>query len=557
MTEVNYRELNAGLYARKSTEDKGKQVQSIGDQVGIMSKKATSLGIKLKKANIIKEEKSAKTPGNRPEFDRLIKRIRRGEIDAIICWQINRLSRNPAESGVLQQLLQDGLIKCIITNDKVYLPSDNAIIFSVEASMSNQYVRELMVNVRRGMYSRADKGWFPGVPPIGYVNFHDPLQGKIIIADPERWALVRKMWDWMLSGMYNASEIARKADKELGLKTVQRKQTGGMALSVAGVYAMFHNPFYRADFIYGGKLYHGNHPAMVTPEEFDRVQSLIAVSNRHRPTVMAEYDYFNVYRGLVECGECGYIITYARKVRHYKNGESQYFEYCYCTDRRKDYTCSNKQKIKPASMNKLIRDELKKYTIMDDFFQYACKYLNEWNDEQEADLEKLHKAQGKAIKAVETELYGLQRMLYTGRCSEAFFDAKSSKLERQLKDPQTSSTKQQERSRQARERARQFFNFARYAKEDFESDSDERKRAVLAGLNERLVYMDGQVFIKPIKYLQPVVDTKAAMEAELVRVGTLPQQMKKASYEALIQSWYTWQDSNLRPLAPQANALSS
>jgi hypothetical protein len=37
----------------------------------------------------------------------------------------------------------------------------------------------------------------------------------------------------------------------------------------------------------------------------------------------------------------------------------------------------------------------------------------------------------------------------------------------------------------------------------------------------------------------------------------MPKQIQKASEEAILQSWYAWQDSNLRPLAPQANALSS
>ena len=42
---------------------------------------------------------------------------------------------------------------------------------------------------------------------------------------------------------------------------------------------------------------------------------------------------------------------------------------------------------------------------------------------------------------------------------------------------------------------------------------------------------------------------------ELARTDS--QQMKKDLKEGLISQWYTRQDLNLRPFAPQANALSS
>jgi site-specific DNA recombinase len=530
--------LKFGLYARKSGEGEDRQVQSIPDQIKIMRDIARQHGLTIVEEAVLEEAKSAKVPGQRPVFDQFIGLIERGVINGALTWKSNRLARNPKESGIVQQLLIDEKIGAIVTDGKVYMPEDNAVIFSVDASMDTQFSRDLMKLVRRGMYSKAERGWFPGVPPIGYLNYHDTVLGKIIAYDPDRFALVRKLWDLMLTGAYSVSEIARIAEQD-GLKTIVRRKSGGYALSVAGVYAMFHNPFYYGEYPFGGKWCIGKHKAMITKEEFDRVQDLIGVGNRQRPDVERAIDYYTAYRGLIECGECGCIVTYARKVRQYKNGNSQAFEYCYCTNRRQDYDCSNKRKIKPEAMAALIRDELSKYTIIDDFFQYACKYLNEWNDEQEAKAADVHKNQEKAIKAVETEIYGLQRMLYTGRCDDKFFDVENAKLEQQLKDLQTSTSKHQERSRLAREKARKFFTFARYAKEDFDSDSDERKRSVLAQLGERLVYVDGQVFIKPIKYLQPVLNTKAAMEAELERVRTLPQQIQKTSFEALIQSWYT------------------
>lgn len=277
---MDYSKLKFVLYARKSTEDKNKQVQSIPDQKRIMKERARTLDVHIKNKAIFSEEKSAKAPNVRDEFNRMIADIKAGKYNAIVCWKLDRLSRNPLENGLLQQMLQDGLIKAIVTHEKTHLPSDNAVLFAVESSISNQYVRDLMVNVRRGMHSKAEKGWLPGVPACGYLN---DKETSTIIIDEERFALVRQMWDYMLTGMYSVSEIARLADKEWGLRTKPRKERGNKPLSVSGVYALFQNPFYKGYLRYGGKLHKGLHTPMVTPEEFDRVQELINRRNNPRP----------------------------------------------------------------------------------------------------------------------------------------------------------------------------------------------------------------------------------------------------------------------------------
>lgn len=48
------------LYARKSSEDDRRQVQSIPDQIQVMRKKADNMKIHI--VEIFKEEKSAKSP---------------------------------------------------------------------------------------------------------------------------------------------------------------------------------------------------------------------------------------------------------------------------------------------------------------------------------------------------------------------------------------------------------------------------------------------------------------------------------------------------------------
>ena len=68
------------IYARKSSESDERQVQSIDDQVLIMTGIAKSYNLKI--ADTITESKSAKEPHGRPEFERMIERVKDGEVNS-------------------------------------------------------------------------------------------------------------------------------------------------------------------------------------------------------------------------------------------------------------------------------------------------------------------------------------------------------------------------------------------------------------------------------------------------------------------------------------------
>lgn len=54
------------------------------------------------------EKRSAKIPG-RPIFNEILSRIQNGEAQGIVCWKIDRLSRNPVDSGKIQWMLQQNI----------------------------------------------------------------------------------------------------------------------------------------------------------------------------------------------------------------------------------------------------------------------------------------------------------------------------------------------------------------------------------------------------------------------------------------------------------------
>ena len=86
--------------------------------------------------------------------------------------------------------------------------------------------------------------------------------------------------------------------------------------------------------------------------------------------------------------------------------------------------------------------------------------------------------------------------------------------------------------------------FARYAKEDFDSDDWERKRAVIKRLGADLKLSNRTIQFTPVKYLVPVAKNHATLEVKKEAVRTAPEQMKKGLKEDLISVWCTRLDSN-------------
>ena len=151
------------LYARKSTDVEDKQVRSIDDQLTVLRTLAKEQGLTISQEFV--ERQSAKKPG-RPVFNEMMERIQKGEAQGIVCWKLDRLARNPVDSGLISWLLQQGVIQHIQTHDRSFYPTDNVLMTSVEFGMATQYILDLKTNTKRGLYAKAKRGDYPGNAPL-------------------------------------------------------------------------------------------------------------------------------------------------------------------------------------------------------------------------------------------------------------------------------------------------------------------------------------------------------------------------------------------------------
>lgn len=297
------------IYCRKSTESEDRQVLSIDSQIQECHRLAEVGGFEV--AEVLTESRSAKAPG-RLVFNAMMDRIRRGEAQGVICWKADRLARNPVDGGAVTWALKEQRIEIVTPTQTFSQANGNILLLYIEFGMAQQFVDDLSRNVKRGLYAKADKGWYPSVAPLGYLNNKHKEKGtRDIRVDAERFPLVRKMWELKLAGTHTVPQIVRIANHQWRFRTRPMKRLGGKPLSVSGLYRIFTSPFYYGWYEYprgSGRWYRGSHTPMVTVGEYDRVQMLLGRKGKQRPIRHAF-----AFTGLIRCGECERMITAEEK----------------------------------------------------------------------------------------------------------------------------------------------------------------------------------------------------------------------------------------------------
>jgi len=218
------------IYARKSTESEDRQALSIDAQVKELTDHA-----RKEKLTIVKtfaESKSAKRSG-RPVFNAMLKELKRYKGNGILCWKLDRLTRNLADAALVSEALEDGTIQDIRTPAQTFRnTSMDRFMSGLDFLVARKYIDDLSENVKRGLRAKVQQGWMPGRAPLGYLNDDNHEKGeKKIVKDPDRFPLMRKMWDMMLTGNYSVSQILKIANEQWGFKTRTTKRLGGKPLS--------------------------------------------------------------------------------------------------------------------------------------------------------------------------------------------------------------------------------------------------------------------------------------------------------------------------------------
>ena len=547
---MNKDKLRYILYARKSSDSEDKQISSIADQKRELEPEIKRLDLKVVKE--FGESQSAKKPG-RPMFDEMMIMIKQGKADGILCWKLNRLARNPIDGGEIQWLLQQGVIKSIITPSKEYLPTDNVLMMAFELGMANQFILDLSNDVRRGLKTKLADGWRPGIAPMGYRNDKFGNKGKkIIFIDDEKFPLVKKLWQTFLTHEYSLEQITRYANDKLGLRG-----RAGLPLHKSTIRGVLINPFYYGEYCYGGGTYQGKHTPMITVEEFDFAQNILGKIGKPRMKHKRL-----PFTGMIKCEECGGTIVTELKWKIVKS-ENLTRKYLYhrCSRNRTGVPC-NQKPVNHADLVEQIKNYIDQITIPEEFLIWATDVLRQQKKLEETDRGAVLKLQQKTYDSCLKSIDNLIAMYISPEnkdrelLSDEEYKAQKMIYMREKVRIEEEMSKIQDSVNESLELTEKIFNFATYAKYHFDNGNFEVKTKILKFLGQSFTLKDKKL---SIELREPFVVLKEGLkEISSLEPTIFSQSNNKNSPSMAVSELLSGRpDSNRRPSPWQGDVLAN
>ena len=276
---------------------------------------------------------------NRPAFQRMIADIEAGKVGCVVTKDLSRLGRNYIEAGSYIEIFfpQHKVRYIAITDGVDSLTRQEMDITPFKNILNDMYSRDISKKVLAGRMARSRQGKFcGGRPPFGLMR--DPQDKGHLILDPETAPIIRKIYDYALDGMGSMRIAKRLMEEKIPITQVRVNTEFGANYYAWGVTRICHilrNPFYKGAHLVcrthqkgirsntydiiprdQWEVIEGCHEAIVTPEEWQRVQQLID----GRPTIMEgnACPYYNIFHGIIYCATCGKSM----QVRYEKVGRT-------------------------------------------------------------------------------------------------------------------------------------------------------------------------------------------------------------------------------------------
>ncbi|MDD3175732.1 MAG: recombinase family protein [Candidatus Nanoarchaeia archaeon] len=100
------------VYARSSSDNKEQRNRSLQEQIDKCNKIVKRRKLVVK--DVLTDTKPAAKPNTRPAFKEMLRRVQTGEANSIICFSLDRLTRNKEDLLKLQQMLNLGSLKSLV-----------------------------------------------------------------------------------------------------------------------------------------------------------------------------------------------------------------------------------------------------------------------------------------------------------------------------------------------------------------------------------------------------------------------------------------------------------
>jgi site-specific DNA recombinase len=219
---------------------------------------------------------------DRPAFQRLLSDVSGGQIDVVIVYKVDRLTRSLSDFAKIVDLFDRHAVSFVsVTQQFNTTSSMGRLTLNILLSFA-QFEREVTgERIRDKIAASKRKGiWMGGQPSLGY----DVKDRKLIVNTTEA-ETVRHIFR-----RYVELKSVRELKEDLDAASIVSKvrtasdgsRYGGQPIARGALYLMLQNRIYRGEIVHKGKSYPGEHEGIVDEALWNTVQAILSANRVDR-----------------------------------------------------------------------------------------------------------------------------------------------------------------------------------------------------------------------------------------------------------------------------------
>ena len=399
------KKLKVAIYVRVSTQEQAKEGYSIQEQIDRLTKYCEAHGWEVYKVYTDPGFSGADT--NRPGLQTMLKDIRRGRVNKVVVYKLDRLSRSQKDT---LELIEDEFLDRSVDfvsmseNFDTSTPFGRAIvgILAVFAQLEREQIKERMA---MGKEARAKEGKWNGGQnsPLGY----DYIDGELVI-NPFEALQVKEMFELASQNVssYRITEIFNSKGYHTRYGTWESST----------IRRSLRSKVYLGYTKYNDTWNKGTHDPIISQELFDQVQEIMDKRADDYNSSRGTGKITSYLGGYLFCTHCGGKYTKIKSKQKKRNGEGYYvYEFFGCNSRTKrnpiavkDPNCKNKN-WKLQELTDLVFNEIKQLAL-DPEYMHELKEDNSEDNRSEIIQAEIDKIDDKMSKLMDLYVIGKMPM---------------------------------------------------------------------------------------------------------------------------------------------------
>lgn len=344
------------------------------------------------------------TGGNmeRPALKRLLADIEAGEIDCVVVYKVDRLSRSLLDfARIMETFEKHGVSFVSVTQQFNTTNSMGRLTMNILLSFA-QFEREIIAERTRDKMSAARrKGkWMGGGLVLGYDVA--PRGGRLVVNEEEA-AQVRAIYELYLehrSLIPVVRELDRRGWRNKRWITKKGNERGGAPFTKNTLFHLLTNVIYIGKVSYKGTIYPGEHDAIVDAKVWKRVQELLRRNGRNGGKEVRN-KYGALLKGLLYCVPCNtaMVHTYTAK----KNGRRYRYYVCLNAQQRGWDACATKS-VNAHDLETFVVDHIRGLGSDGEIVAETIRQVREKSEKRMIELERERRTLERKLRRLHAKL---------------------------------------------------------------------------------------------------------------------------------------------------------